>query len=221
MAQSGQELTPLSSTFISPAMGSWCYHTTTLIDPRTRASCAVLASRRSPTATGGIEKLCELYKPPVNRCLDWSMCWINIQLTSQHTNEPFAVMEKIAKTHRVSPYTRDRPRLAPTNRSRLLVCTIPTRTTKALAMSAVEYIRHEIDGVIPDEPGRFRQVCKGWEKEYKGVLSVPNPNLDRITFRQRIQIIAVALYVICFGWILKRKYLTPIERLEFEEHKSK
>ncbi|KAJ5430971.1 hypothetical protein N7445_008703 [Penicillium cf. griseofulvum] len=89
------------------------------------------------------------------------------------------------------------------------------------AQSAVEYIRHEIDGVIPDEPGRFRQVCKGWEKEYKGVLSVPNPNLDRITFRQRIQIIAVALYVICFGWILKRKYLTPIERLEFEEHKSK
>ncbi|KAJ6124542.1 hypothetical protein N7471_011859 [Penicillium samsonianum] len=81
-------------------------------------------------------------------------------------------------------------------------------------------IRHEIDGVISDEPGRFRQVCEGWEKEHKGVLSVPNPNLDRITFRQRIQIIAVALYVICFGWILKRKYLTPVERLEFEEHKS-
>ncbi|KGO38145.1 Glycerophosphoryl diester phosphodiesterase [Penicillium expansum] len=82
-------------------------------------------------------------------------------------------------------------------------------------------IRHEIDGVISDEPGRFRQVCQGWEKEHTGVLGAPNPELDRIPFRQRIEIIAVALYVICFGWILKRMYLTPVERLGFEEHKSK
>lgn len=82
-------------------------------------------------------------------------------------------------------------------------------------------IRHEIDGVISDEPGRFRQVCEGWEKEHAGVLVVPNPNLDRIPLRQRIEIIAVALYVICFGWILKRMYLTPVERLEFEDHKLK
>ncbi|KAJ9490619.1 hypothetical protein VN97_g2625 [Penicillium thymicola] len=82
-------------------------------------------------------------------------------------------------------------------------------------------IRHEIDGVISDEPGRFRQVCEGWEKEHAGVLGVPNPNLDRIPLRQRIEIIAVALYVICFGWILKRMYLTPVERLEFEDHKLK
>ncbi|CAG8890302.1 unnamed protein product [Penicillium egyptiacum] len=82
-------------------------------------------------------------------------------------------------------------------------------------------IRHEIDGVISDEPGRFRQVCEGWEKEHTGVLGVPNPNLDRITLRQRIEIIAVALYVICFGWIMKRMYLTPVERLQFEEHKLK
>jgi hypothetical protein len=82
-------------------------------------------------------------------------------------------------------------------------------------------IRHDIDGVISDEPGRFRQVCEGWEKERSGVLGVPNPNLDRITLRQRIEIIAAALYVICFGWILKRMYLTPVAQLEFEDHKSK
>ncbi|KGO76298.1 Glycerophosphoryl diester phosphodiesterase [Penicillium italicum] len=82
-------------------------------------------------------------------------------------------------------------------------------------------IRHGIDGVISDEPGRFRQVCEGWEKEHTGVLGVPNPELDRIPLRQRVEIIVVALYVICFGWILKRMYLTPVERLEFEEHKSK
>lgn len=82
-------------------------------------------------------------------------------------------------------------------------------------------IRHDIDGVISDEPGRFRQVCEGWEKERSGVLGIPNPNLDRITLRQRIEIIAATLYVICFGWILKRMYLTPVAQLEFEDHKSK
>ncbi|KAI3174374.1 hypothetical protein DTO046C5_2806 [Penicillium roqueforti] len=82
-------------------------------------------------------------------------------------------------------------------------------------------IRHEIDGVISDEPGRFRQVCDGWEKEHSGVLGVPNPSLDRITVRQRMEIIAVALYVICFGWIMKRVYLYPVEPLELENHKSK
>ncbi|KAJ5502811.1 Glycerophosphoryl diester phosphodiesterase [Penicillium fimorum] len=82
-------------------------------------------------------------------------------------------------------------------------------------------IRHEIDGVISDEPGRFRLVCEGWEKENNGVLGTPNPNLDRIPLRQRIEIIAVTLYVICFGWILKRMYLAPVERLEFEDRKSR
>ncbi|OQD98572.1 hypothetical protein PENVUL_c071G05897 [Penicillium vulpinum] len=80
-------------------------------------------------------------------------------------------------------------------------------------------IRHEIDGVISDEPGRFRQVCEGWEKEHAGILGVPNPGLDRITLTQRVEIIVVALYVICFGWILKRVYLAPVET--FEERKSK
>ncbi|KAJ5207483.1 Glycerophosphoryl diester phosphodiesterase [Penicillium cf. griseofulvum] len=82
-------------------------------------------------------------------------------------------------------------------------------------------IRHEIDGVISDEPGRFRQVCEGWEKEHSGVLGGLNPNLDRIPLRQRIEIIAVALYVIWFGWILKRMDLTPVERLAIEERKSR
>ncbi|CAI7594621.1 unnamed protein product [Penicillium glandicola] len=82
-------------------------------------------------------------------------------------------------------------------------------------------IRHEIDGVISDEPGRFRQVCEGWEKEHSGVLGVPDPSLDRITLKQRTEILVTALYVICFGWLLKRLYLAPVERLQFEEHKSK
>lgn len=82
-------------------------------------------------------------------------------------------------------------------------------------------IRHDIDGVITDEPGRLRQVCADWEKGQLDGMGIPDPEADRITFRQRIEILAVALYVICFGWFLKRKYLNPVERMGFEEHKSK
>jgi phosphatidylglycerol phospholipase C len=82
-------------------------------------------------------------------------------------------------------------------------------------------IRHGVDGVITDEPGLFREVCQEWEKERTEGLGYPDPELDRITFRQRLEILAVALYVICFGWFLKRKYFTPVERMGFEEHKSK
>ncbi|KAJ6095146.1 hypothetical protein N7467_002659 [Penicillium canescens] len=80
-------------------------------------------------------------------------------------------------------------------------------------------IRHKIDGVISDEPGRFRQVCDEWEKEHSGGLSLPDPKLDRISFKQRLQIYVVALYVVVFGWFIKRKYFPPLERVHFEERK--
>jgi hypothetical protein len=80
-------------------------------------------------------------------------------------------------------------------------------------------IRHKIDGVISDEPGRFRQVCAEWEKENSGGLSLPDPKLDRITFKQRVQIYVVALYIVVFGWFLKRKLFPPLERVHFEERK--
>ena len=80
-------------------------------------------------------------------------------------------------------------------------------------------IRHKIDGVISDEPSRFRQVCDEWEKEHSGGLSLPDPKLDRISFKQRLQIYVVALYVVVFGWFIKRKYFPPLERVHFEERK--
>ncbi|KAJ5143442.1 uncharacterized protein N7515_002229 [Penicillium bovifimosum] len=82
-------------------------------------------------------------------------------------------------------------------------------------------IRHGIDGVISDEPGLFRDVCSEWEKECAEGLDHPDREVDRITFRQRLGILAIALYVICFGWILRRRYFTPVERMGFEDHKSK
>ncbi|KAJ5769761.1 uncharacterized protein N7511_001812 [Penicillium nucicola] len=80
-------------------------------------------------------------------------------------------------------------------------------------------IRHKIDGVISDEPGRFRQVCAEWEKEQSGGLGLPDPKLDRITLRQRVEMYAVTVYVVVFGWLVKRKYFPPLEQVHFEENK--
>ncbi|KAJ5542716.1 Glycerophosphoryl diester phosphodiesterase [Penicillium sp. DV-2018c] len=82
-------------------------------------------------------------------------------------------------------------------------------------------IRHGIDGVISDEPGLFREVCQQWEKEGTEGSVHPDPGIDRITLRQRFEILATALFVICFGWLLKRKYAAPVERMGFEQHKAK
>jgi hypothetical protein len=80
-------------------------------------------------------------------------------------------------------------------------------------------IRHKIDGVISDEPARFRQICDEWEKEHSDGLSLRDPKLDRISFKQRLQIYVVALYVVVFAWFIKRKYFPPLERVDFEERK--
>ncbi|KAJ5838712.1 uncharacterized protein N7525_003900 [Penicillium rubens] len=205
---------------------------------------------------------------------------INIPPTPQLTNEPFAIMELVAKTIESVPIPTNGPdwhrriilgcwsaRYLPARAKHLpryavtLICVDLSYARQFLQVPLISFninqkilmgplgrgfldearlarrqvycwtvnspnlmrwcIRHDIDGVISDEPGRFRQVCEGWEKERSGVLGIPNPNLDRITLRQRIEIIAATLYVICFGWILKRMYLTPVAQLEFEDHKSK
>lgn len=81
-------------------------------------------------------------------------------------------------------------------------------------------IRHGVDGVITDHPGRFRQVCQKWEKHQRdGTESSLHPGVDRMTMSQRLKILAVALYVLLFGWFLKRKYLAPVERVQFEKRK--
>lgn len=82
-------------------------------------------------------------------------------------------------------------------------------------------IRHGVDGVITDHPGKFRQVCETWEKERRDETGVSShPELDRLTLMQRLQTLAVALYLLLFGWLLKRMYLHSLERVQFEERKS-
>lgn len=81
-------------------------------------------------------------------------------------------------------------------------------------------IRQGVDGVITDHPDRFRQVCDEWEKRHRdGTGSSLDPNLDRLTLAQYLRVLAVAMYVLLFGWFVKRKYLSSVERVQFEKRK--
>lgn len=82
-------------------------------------------------------------------------------------------------------------------------------------------IRHGVDGVITDEPHQYLQVSEQWEKEQaENSGTSPHTDLDRLTLTQRLEILGAALYVLLFGWFLKRKYLATVERVQFEEHKN-
>ncbi|KAJ5654707.1 hypothetical protein N7490_001710 [Penicillium lividum] len=81
-------------------------------------------------------------------------------------------------------------------------------------------IRHQVDGIITDDPARFQSVCEQWELDQKkGPLASLDPKADRLTVGQRVEIILVAVYVLTVGWFLKRKYLPTVERVQFEERK--
>lgn len=81
-------------------------------------------------------------------------------------------------------------------------------------------IRQKVDGIITDDPARFQKICEEWELDQKkGPLASLDPKADRLTFRQRVEILLVVLYLLTFGWFLKRKYLPSLERVQFEERK--
>ncbi|KAJ5921626.1 hypothetical protein N7454_009100 [Penicillium verhagenii] len=81
-------------------------------------------------------------------------------------------------------------------------------------------IRHQVDGIITDDPLRFQEVREQWALEHrKGALASCNPKADRLTLGQQVEIILVAVYVLTFGWFLKRKYLPTVERVQIEERK--
>lgn len=81
-------------------------------------------------------------------------------------------------------------------------------------------IRHGVDGVITDEPGRFRSIGEEWEKEQRAEPGdLIHRESDRLSITQRLTIWAVAMYILLFGWFLKRKYFPAVERVQFEERK--
>lgn len=80
-------------------------------------------------------------------------------------------------------------------------------------------LRHEVDGVITDHPDRFREDCKQWEEDLtSGSPSKRDPAMDRLSLRQRLEILVVSFMVLVFGWFY-RKNFPAVERVQFEERK--
>ncbi|KAJ5086162.1 hypothetical protein N7532_010933, partial [Penicillium argentinense] len=81
-------------------------------------------------------------------------------------------------------------------------------------------LRHEVDGVITDEPAQYQQVCREWQEQQKDGSGTPHdPSLDSLTLSQRAHILLATLFILLFGWVLKRRYLPAVERVQFEERK--
>ncbi|KAJ5893232.1 hypothetical protein N7495_004923, partial [Penicillium taxi] len=78
-------------------------------------------------------------------------------------------------------------------------------------------IRQKVDGIISDSPALLKEVHEDWQSGTSPHLT--DPKLDRVTWRQHIQIYVVMMYVVFFSWIFKRKYLPSVERVQVEERK--
>jgi len=83
-------------------------------------------------------------------------------------------------------------------------------------------IRRGVEGIITDDPALYGRVCGAWERERKGGGVVEREAelvVDGVSVGQRAQIWMVAVFVLLFGWVIKRRYLMPVERVRIEERK--
>lgn len=79
-----------------------------------------------------------------------------------------------------------------------------------------------MEGIITDDPALYGRVCGAWERERKGggvVEGEAELVVDGVSVGQRVQIWMVAVFVLLFGWVIKRRYLMPVERVRIEERK--
>ncbi|KAJ5807938.1 hypothetical protein N7474_009207 [Penicillium riverlandense] len=152
--------------------------------------------------------LCQRYLPRYAITL---ICW-NVSYARQFLQVPriaFSINQKVL----IGPLGKGFLEEARAARRRVYVWTV---NAPALVRWS---IRHEIDGVITDHPDRFREDCKQWEEDLTSDSpSKRDPALDRLSLRQRMEILLVALYVVLFGWYY-RKNFPAVERVQFEERK--
>lgn len=90
-------------------------------------------------------------------------------------------------------------------------------------------IRHGVDGIITDDPVLYARVCEAWEREREGkggTVECPELVDDRLSVGQRVRIWVTAVFVVVFGWVLKRRYRYPhpvpypIERVQIGDRKG-
>jgi phosphatidylglycerol phospholipase C len=81
-------------------------------------------------------------------------------------------------------------------------------------------IRRGVQGIITDDPALYKRVCEVWERERKDrIVFEPELQVDRLSVGQRAQIWMVAVLVVLFGWVIRRKYLLGGQRVRIEERK--
>lgn len=80
-------------------------------------------------------------------------------------------------------------------------------------------IRHNVDGIITDDPALYNQIREEWEKEERE--GSHDSHSDRLTFGQRLHSILIMFFLLTFGWLLKRRVLTPLDRVQIEQRKAK
>ncbi|KAJ5718855.1 uncharacterized protein N7483_009937 [Penicillium malachiteum] len=82
-------------------------------------------------------------------------------------------------------------------------------------------IRHQVDGIITDEPERLHEIRENWHKEQsEGSSRTANLDQDRLDFGQRTRVLLVTVLVFVFGWVIRRKYLPTLERVQFEAKRT-
>lgn len=82
-------------------------------------------------------------------------------------------------------------------------------------------IRHGVDGVLTDYPTHYRQVCEQWESEQQvGAGRSSATKADSLTWGERLRVLVITVLITLFGWIFRRKYLVPVDRVQFEGRKT-
>jgi hypothetical protein len=64
------------------------------------------------------------------------------------------------------------------------------------------WIRKGVDGVITDDPEEFKRIRDSWD----GKTLLQGDDDDGISFRQYVELVIIAVVVLLFGWIYRRRH---------------
>src|SRR5436190_19956656 len=75
-------------------------------------------------------------------------------------------------------------------------------------------LRRHVDGVVTDDPERFRRVCEEWN-DHGG----DGDGEDKITWRQRFEVLVVVAMIFVFSKLFLLKYRAGVEEFAIDTPK--